>query len=151
MSRRTLYTYWGTIERVIGDAVVVMQPDENFAADLPLDQRERLEYFLKSVRTGISEPVTSVALAGLMSQAVSDDHAVESLKVMGSRRMGHFASLLGEVSPEIYAQLVGPIFFAEFTQCESASDALIAQLVERGMALLAARAVPIESDNAVSV
>jgi AcrR family transcriptional regulator len=136
VSRRTLYTHWGTVERIIAEAVVAQQPDEKFDPDMPLGPRGRLEFFLKSVRTGISDPITTVALASLMSKATTDDRAVESLIAMGDHRMSHFAALLGNVPKEIYAQLVGPIFFAEFTLRVRASDELIDQLVDRGMELL---------------
>lgn len=136
VSRQTLYTHWNSIEDVIADAVTVEQTDEKFVPDPDTTGRERLAFFLSSVRDGISQPVTTVALLAMMNNAATDQRASEALEKMTGRRMGHLAALIGPTSREIYAQLVGPIFFAEFTLKETASDELIAELVDRGSVLL---------------
>jgi AcrR family transcriptional regulator len=107
VSRRTLYTHWGSIEKVISDAVTLRASEK--PVDLSaLEPRDRLRRFLESVRTGLGDPVTRVALASLMNRSTRD----------------------------VYLQLVGPIFFAEFFDAEPASDALIDSLIDRGSQLL---------------
>ena len=135
VSRRTLYTHWGSIEKVISDAVTLRAAED--LVDLSgLPPRERLRRFLESVRTGIGDPVTRVALASLMNQSNHDADAAQSLVEMATTRMQHFGDSVVEIERDVYLQLVGPIFFAEFLGAEPASDALIDTLVERGTVLL---------------
>ena len=135
VSRRTLYTHWGSIEKVISDAVTLRAAEE--LADLgDLVPRERLRLFLESVRAGIGDPVTRVALASLMNQSSHDEGAARSLTEMATTRMEHFRATVGEIDENAYLQLVGPIFFAEFLNGRPASDELIDTLVERGTDLV---------------
>lgn len=135
VSRRTLYTHWGSIEKVISDAVTLRATEE--LVDLSaLEPRERLRHFLLSVRSGISDPVTRVALASLMNQSSHDADAAHSLTEMAQTRLSHFRQTVGDIDETVYLQLVGPIFFAEFLNTQPASDALIDALVERGAVLL---------------
>lgn len=137
VSRRTLYTHWGSIEKVISDAVTLRAAEE--LVDLSsLEPRERLRHFLESVRSGIGDPVTRVALASLMNQSSHDPDAAQALVEMAATRMAHFRQTVGEIDENVYLQLVGPIFFAEFLGNGPASDALIDSLVDRGVALLEA-------------
>jgi AcrR family transcriptional regulator len=135
VSRRTLYTHWGSIEKVISDAVTLRAAEE--LVDLSsLPPRERLRRFLESVRSGIGDPVTRVALASLMNLSSHDTDAAQSLVEMAATRMDHFRTAVGEIDETVYLQLVGPIFFAEFLGTGPASGELIDALVERGVELL---------------
>jgi AcrR family transcriptional regulator len=133
VSRRTLYTHWGSIEKVISDAVTLRASEK--PVDLSaLEPRDRLRRFLESVRTGLGDPVTRVALASLMNRSTRD--AALSLADMAATRMDQLRASLGDVDRDVYLQLVGPIFFAEFFDAEPASDALIDSLIDRGSQLL---------------
>ena len=135
VSRRTLYTHWGSIDKVISDAVTMHAVND--LADLTaLPPRERLWHFLASVRLGVGDPVTRVALAALMNQSSYDTAAARSLVDMAATRIQQFRQSVGRIDEETYLQLVGPIFFAEFLNAEPASDALIDALADRGMELL---------------
>jgi len=135
VSRRTLYTHWGSIERVISDAVTLRVGEA--AADFSSpDPRERLRNFLSSARSGIADPVTRVAVTALMNRSSYDAEAARSLAGMAAARLQHFRTSVGEIDRDGYLQLVGPVLFAELIGGEAASDALIDTLVERGMGLL---------------
>jgi AcrR family transcriptional regulator len=135
VSRRTLYTHWGSIEKVISDAVT-LRATEDLVDLSELPPRERLRHFLVSVRSGIGDPVTRVALASLMNQSSHDADAALSLTEMAQTRLSHFRQTVGEIDENTYLQLVGPIFFAEFLNTLPATDELIDALVERGAQLL---------------
>jgi AcrR family transcriptional regulator len=133
VSRRTLYTHWGSIEKVISDAVTLRASQEpvDLSALEPLD---RLRRFLESVRSAIGDPVTRVAFASLMNRSSHD--AALSLAEIAATRIDHLRAAIGDIDHDIYLQLVGPIVFAEFFDAEPASDALIDSLVDRGSHLL---------------
>jgi AcrR family transcriptional regulator len=133
VSRRTLYMYWGTVEKLIADAVTADRSDFDFSASMDSSPRERLRLFLKTFRSGISGPLTSVALATMISQATTDDRSAESLAGMVDKPMSHLETLMGPISRDDYARLVGPIFVTEFIYRTHASDDLIEALVEQGL------------------
>ncbi len=135
VSRRTLYTHWGSIEKVIRDVVALRAEDR--PVDSPsLSPRDSLRQFLESMRAGIADPVTRFALAALMNQSSHDTDAARSFVDLAVTRTEHFRSSVAPVDQTTYAQLVGPILFAEFLGGEPASDELIDALVDRGVAIL---------------
>ncbi len=97
VSRRTLYTHWGSIEKVVSDAVTqTRDPDELDQADLPVS--ERLELFLENLRSGIHERVTHAAFVTLMMQSSYDRRdASTSLIDMTSRKLDDFSSFVGGI------------------------------------------------------
>jgi AcrR family transcriptional regulator len=135
VSRRTLYTHWGTIERVISASVTALD-----AVELPdqagLTAPEILAAFLVAVRDSIADPVTAAALASLVGQAPQDDNAAGSLAETTAARLEQFRERVAPITPEQFTALVGPIYFAQFVMRESASDELVEQLVVRGTELL---------------
>ncbi|WP_181243128.1 TetR/AcrR family transcriptional regulator [Glaciihabitans tibetensis] len=135
VSRRTLYTHWGTIERVISASVTtldaVVLPDQS-----DLTPRERLSGFLYTVRDSLADPVTAVALASLVGQAPQDHNAADSLGETVDARIAQFRERVAPISTEQFEAVVGPIYFAEFVMRASASDELLDTLVARGVDLL---------------
>jgi AcrR family transcriptional regulator len=136
VSRRTLYTHWGTIERVISDAVTLHENSDGLSPD-GLSPRERLEIFLGTIRERLHDPVTNVALATLIHQAAQDDAAAEPLAALGAWPIDAFTDAVAPVTRDQYLQIVGPLFLSEFVMREPASDALLAKLVQTGLDLLA--------------
>ena len=135
VSRRTLYTHWGSIDRVISDAVTLRVAEElDDLSEFP--PRQRLRHFLETVRAGVADPVTRVALTSLMNQSNHDPDAASSLVEMAVTRTQHFRETVGQIDQDTYLQIVGPIFFAEFLNAQPASDELLDALTERGAALL---------------
>jgi len=135
VSRRTLYTHWGSIDRVISDAVTLRVAEE--LEDLSsMPPRARLRRFLESIRTGVADPVTRVALTSLMNQSNHDADAANSLVDMAATRMQHFRETVAPIERDVYLQIAGPIYFAEFLDAQPASDELLDALTERGAALL---------------
>ncbi|MCU1406411.1 MAG: transcriptional regulator [Glaciihabitans sp.] len=137
VSRRTLYVHWGTIQQVISEAVDLDHGDEIDTTGLA--PREILRTLLVSMRTSIHNTVSQVALTTMLSHAAQDPAAGDVVKKSADEGLSRFVSLLGPVTVDQYAQLVGPILYSEFVAREPASDALVDDLVDRGVKLLALR------------
>jgi AcrR family transcriptional regulator len=136
VSRRTLYTHWGTIERVISDAVSMQDEGEQQGPE-GLTARQRLDYFFTSVRDRLHEPVTNVALASLVHQAAQDNRSTESIAELSGWPIERFTTFVAPVTPDQYSLLVGPIFLSEFVMRTPASDELLSSLVDYALDMLA--------------
>ena len=132
VSRRTLYVHFGTVEKVISEALSIGDVDASFdPAGLTL--RERLEEFLTHVRSLMSTPVTRVAMATLVNRAVHDETAAAELRAVNDAHLAQFRELVGPISADDYANLVGPIVYSQWVTNKPASEALLRDLVERGV------------------
>jgi AcrR family transcriptional regulator len=135
VSRRTLYTHWGSIDRVISDAVDVAptftdyDPSEHTV-------RERLEFYFSEVRSTLNEPVTRLALVTLMGQSGRDSSSSDTLEEISQNSFDQFQLIVGPLSRDSFAEFVGPLFLSQFLLQSAASDELIAILVERGLRLI---------------
>ena len=136
VSRRTLYTHWGSIDRVISDAIVLRHLSDDF--DVRLSAREKLETYLRRVRDELHDPVTNAAYASLAYQASQDDTASETLRETGRAHLAHFRRNFWDVTDAEFAALIGPLITAEFLLRESASDEAISRIAERSGFQLAA-------------
>ena len=136
VSRRTLYTHWGTIERVIGEAVALHTNEISFDPT-GLQPREILRELLRGIRERLTDPVTHIALTSLVAQASADDKAAEVLAAMSMERLGEYNELLGEVTHNQYSQIVGPLFFNSIVLGEGITDDFIETQVECGLRILA--------------
>jgi AcrR family transcriptional regulator len=134
VSRRTLYVHWGTIQQVISEAVSLERGDD--IDPTGLSQREILHKLLLGMRESIHNTVSQVALTTMLSHAAQDPAAGDVVKQNADEGLAHFTALLGPVSHDQYAQLVGPILYAEFVVREPASDTLVDDLVEHGARML---------------
>lgn len=135
VSRRTLYTHWGTVERVIGEAVALHTAEVTFDPS-GLTPRQILHQLLISTRERLTDPVTHLALTSLVAQASTDDKAAEVLAAMSTERLDEYNELLGKISHDQYSQIVAPLFFNSIVLGEEISDDLISAQVECGMAVL---------------
>jgi AcrR family transcriptional regulator len=135
VSRRTLYVHWGTIQQVISDAVTFEQSHETIDT-AGMTQAELLRSLLVGIRTAIHDHASNVALSTMVAQAAQSPEAAEVLRSTGAAGVARLSELLAPVSPEQYAQIVGPLAYAEFVDRAPASDALIDELVERGLEIL---------------
>jgi AcrR family transcriptional regulator len=135
VSRRTLYTHWGSIDRVIAEAAT-----EEFAAEdtdfSGLDLTGRLCAFLRLVRNRLADPATSVAATGLVARAVHDPEAVEVLAAMVERGRGEFALHVAPITPEQYELIIGPLFHAEFFTRRRMTDDQLDAMVPYVVSLL---------------
>ena len=135
VSRRTLYTHWGTIERVIGEAIALHTAE--FTIDpTGLQPREILRLLLEATRDRLTDPVTHLALTSLIAQASTDDKAAEVLAAMSTERLDEYSELLGDITHEQYSQIVGPLFFNSIALGEGISDDFIETQVECGLVIL---------------
>jgi AcrR family transcriptional regulator len=135
VSRRTLYTHWGTVDRLIADAVsVVFDGDEDAIDELPED--ERLLFFLTLTRDRMAMPLSCAAFAMLMSRALYDQGAVAALKEIGERGRTLFERHVGPISTLQYELILGPIFHAELMSKAGLTDDQLAELAELAGAAL---------------
>lgn len=137
VSRRTLYTHWGDIEHLIGDAVPV--PESPTEADLDLtllSEVERLRVFLVATRDSISDPIALIALGSLLGLSGQDQSAAETLAAMNVNQIANFCERVAPIDEDRYIELVGPIIFAELMLGRSISDETLDNLVARGTTML---------------
>ncbi|MET0989933.1 MAG: TetR/AcrR family transcriptional regulator [Glaciihabitans sp.] len=135
VSRRTLYVHWGTIQKVISEAITYNDDWEGSAIEQS-DPRTMLRAYLEEVRRFGQDPVSKVALSTMLGQAAQDPDAAIILSSIGETGNERFARILGSGTPEQYAELVGPILYCQFVQLTPASDDMIERLVDRGVDLL---------------
>ena len=135
VSRRTLYTHWGTIDRVIAEAATeeFAPEDTDFSG---LDLTGRLCAFLRLVRNRLADPATSVAATGLVARAVHDPEAVDVLAAMVERGRGEFATHVTPITPEQYELIIGPLFHAEFFARSRMTDDQLDAMVPYVVSLL---------------
>jgi len=136
VSRRTLYTHWGTIERVIAEAVA--EPDASQDINpVGLTKREIVREILNLTRDRLVDPVTHVALTSLVSQAAIDDNAAEALALMGTARLEEHQNLLGlSITRQQYSKIVGPLYYSQLILGEQLSDEFIDDQVELALDVL---------------
>jgi AcrR family transcriptional regulator len=135
VSRRTLYTHWGTIERVIAEAVALGGPEKNFDPT-GLSPRERLRALLNATRDRLTDPITHVALINLVAQAATDSKAGEALAALSMERIDQYNELVGPTTRRQYAQIIGPLFFKSIVLGSEITDEFIEAQVDIGMMLL---------------
>ena len=135
VSRRTLYTHWGTIERVIGEAIALHTAEFSFDPQ-GMKPREILGELLRGTRERLTDPVTHLALTSLVAQASTDDKAAEVLAAMSTERLDEYNELLGEIDHAQYSQIVGPLFFNSIVLGEEITDDFIETQVECGLTIL---------------
>jgi AcrR family transcriptional regulator len=135
VSRRTLYVHWGTIQKVISDAITNQDDLETRVIENG-DPRAMLRSFLEEIRRFAADPVSNVALSTMLGQAAQDTDAAEILRSIGENGNARFVEILGTGTAEHYAELVGPILYCQFVQRTPASDELLDTLVDRGTELL---------------
>ena len=135
VSRRTLYTHWGSIDRVIADAATAefTSEDTDFTG---LDLSARVRAFLRLVRNRLADPATSVAAIGLVSRALHDPDATEQLKGMADRGRSEFAEYVGPISAEQYELIIGPLFHAEYFARRRMTDTQLDAMAPYAVALL---------------
>jgi AcrR family transcriptional regulator len=135
VSRRTLYVHWGTIQQVISDAVTFEQELDTLDTS-GMTPAELLRSLLVGIRTSIHDPASNVALATMVAQASQNPDAAEVVRSTGAAGHTRFNEVLAPTTAEQYAQIVGPLVYAEFVGRAPASDELVDELVERGLEIL---------------
>lgn len=135
VSRRTLYTHWGTVERVIGEAIAMHSREFEFDST-GMAPREILRRLLVDKRERLNDPVSHLALTSLVAQASSDNKAAEVLAAMNTDRLEVYSELLGTLTHNKFSQIVGPLYFTSIVLGEDITDELIDTQVECGMAVL---------------
>jgi AcrR family transcriptional regulator len=135
VSRRTLYTHWGTVERVIGDAIAVEANQSTFDT-AGLGPRAILSKLLHTSRERLNDPATHIGLTGLIAQAATDARAAEALEALGNERLGEYKRLLGIDDFQKYSQIVGPLVFSALVLSKPITDEFIDAQIDVGMQLL---------------
>lgn len=135
VSRRTLYTHWGTIERVIGEAVTLHSVGVQIDSE-GKDPREILRALLRRKRDRLTDPVTHLALASLVGQASADVKAAEVLASMSLDRLDEYSGLLVPMTRNQFSQIVGPLYFRSLVLGEPIDDEVIEMQVDLGLRIL---------------
>jgi AcrR family transcriptional regulator len=135
VSRRTLYTHWGSIDKLIAEAVTFVFIEDDTVLD-SLSPRERLTVLLRMARDRMSDPLTAVAFSMLIARAAHEPDAVEALKVIASRGRAEFADNVTEVSATQYELIVGPLFHAAHVARSPFTDDDVDELVEYAVGVL---------------
>ena len=135
VSRRTLYTHWGTVERLIGEAVSARGEEPEIVKD-GLADREILRKLLERTRERLTDPVTHLAVAGLIGQASQSAEAQKTLADLGTARVEDYAAIIGPITHDQYSRFVGPAYYTALVLGEPISDELIETLVEQGLEVL---------------
>jgi AcrR family transcriptional regulator len=135
VSRRTLYTHWGSVERVIADAAVFELPPAQ-AIMHGMSKRELLTQILVSVRDRLADPASHVAVTSLVAQASMDSSVAEALESVATYRLGDFNEFLAPTTREQYGQIMGPLFFQAVVLNDEVTAERIDELVEAGVGIL---------------
>lgn len=135
VSRRTLYTHWGTVERLIGEAITARTDEPEIVKD-GLTDRQVLRKLLERTRDRLTDPITHVAISGLISQASQSAEAQATLAHLGTARVEDYAALIGPIDHEQYSRIVGPLYYTTLVLGERISDTLLDELVEQGLSVL---------------
>lgn len=136
VSRRTLYTHWGSVDRIIADAIsVVFADDDDSFLSLPED--ERLHYFLRLTRDRMALPLTAMAFATLISRAVYSVEAADALLEISKRGKDAFIARVGPVTQLQYELVIGPIFHAAFISRVPLTDEQLTELALSSSRVLA--------------
>lgn len=138
VSRRTIYTYWPTIDAVLAD-VLSRKLAERFEDLSDLSVLDRLTKFLQSVRAGMTDPLESTALLKVVLDASSGEDGDRRLHDITAGRLNLFCTHVGSISAENFAQLVGPLFTTALVLRQPISDDLMAKQIAFGMKLLSGR------------
>ena len=138
VSRRTIYAYWPTIDAVIAD-VLSRKLAERFEDLGDLTTLDRLTKFLQSVRAGMVDPLESTALLKVVLDASSGEDGDRRLHAIVEGRLVLFRTHVGSISPENFAQVVGPLFTTALVLRMPISDDLMAKQIALGMKFLSGR------------
>jgi len=135
VSRRTLYTHWGTIEGLLADTIL---PDQvGSASDYDgLNLSERLTLFYSRFSDAISKEVAS-GVAHLLWASQYDPTSMRTMARIGSAVQAIFVERVAPLTEDQYDLLIAPIIFARMTRA-SVSPTLISTLIQLGAQLLGA-------------
>ncbi|MDN4641610.1 helix-turn-helix domain containing protein [Agreia sp. PsM10] len=139
ISRRTLYVHWQTIEELTSEALAdsALPALESRHTDSSLE--DRLQLFLREIRDHLKQRLPKIAeTSSAHFAATADENALDQLKDMQQQRLNLFRATVAPVTADRFAQIVGPIYFAELQTGKSASRQLIESQVALGIALLGA-------------
>ncbi|MDF2443364.1 MAG: hypothetical protein JWR01_1567 [Subtercola sp.] len=136
VSRRTLYAHWGTIDKVVRDAVVSHYDGIDQADTSEMSSRQRLRSFLEDLRDGVGESATVAAIGLLLYKATQNEDGQAALEQMNLQRLNQFEATVCPVTEDQYCLIVGPIFTSQLLYRRPASDSVIATSVDLGMSIL---------------
>jgi len=133
VSRRTLYTHWGTIENLLADTIL---PDQiGSVSDYDgLDLRGRLTLFYSRFSHAVSREVAS-GVAHLLWASQYDPGPTKTIAGIGSAVQTIFVERVAPLTEDQYDLLIAPIIFARMTRA-SVTAGLISALIQLGVQLL---------------
>ena len=136
VSRQTICAYWPTIDAVVAE-VLARRLSQRFEDLSGLTVVDRLTHFLDSLRSGLDEPIESTALLTVLVDASHSVEAEQRLIEFVEGRLMAFRAHVGSISPDNFAQLIGPLFTTALVLRQPITDKLMARQVAFGMSILA--------------
>lgn len=139
VSRRTLYTHWGTVDAVVRDGTLLAEPAV-LRDTAGLSLRGRLEEFIDRTIRAYEEPISFLALMNLLNRAVTDASGAELLAVIRDARAEEFRKTVRAISHEdyvreIYVRMIGPLLYSKIVFGDVPST-LVDRVVLYGLAFL---------------
>lgn len=133
VSRRTLYTHWGTIENLIADTVDIS--DIAGAGDFEnMTVSERAAHFLGRVASQI-DPGMAAALTAVIAAAAYESDAKDAYERLDRRLFEMFQETVGASSHDVFIELVSPLVFLTIIGAEISPE-IVASLSERAAKLI---------------
>jgi len=107
-----------------------------FGEPSPLPIRVRLMRFLESIRDSMEDPIESAALRTVIFNASRSEDAASRLENVTNGWLTFFRSSVGNVSPEDFAQLVGPLFSTRLIAGAPITDKLVLEQMRLGVEIV---------------
>ena len=93
-------------------------------------------HFLECVRDTVDDPIEGAALCGVIFNASRSEDAAMRLEKITKEWLTIFRSNVGNVSPQDFAQLVGPLFSTRLIAGAPITDKLITEQMRLGVKIV---------------
>ncbi len=141
VTRQTLYRHWPTRAALLVD-MVLTGPETAYPEPGP-DPRAVAAAWLTSLRAGMGDQATRIAVLAVTAQADSDPDSAEAVRRISADRLAVFNELLApsgcQSTAEEYALLVGPVFARLFFDRAEVTGEFIDTVVTQWLAALGHR------------
>lgn len=138
VTRQTLYRHWPTRAALLVD-LILEGPDVGYP-EQGADIRAVATAWLRSLRSGVSDPATRAAVLAVTAQADHDPDSGHALQRIGADRLAALNELLRpsgrQLTADEYTMLYGPVLSRLFLDRQEASDEFIDAVVAQWLTAL---------------
>ncbi len=138
VTRQTLYRHWPTRAALLVD-LILEGPDVGYP-EPGADIRAVATAWLRSLRSGVSDPATRAAVLAVTAQADHDPDSGHALQRIGADRLAALNELLRpsgrQLTADEYTMLYGPVLSRLFLDRQEASDEFIDAVVAQWLTAL---------------